>query len=706
MKNLAVTLTLLFTSLALVACAHHDTFVKADDTALGRVVVYRNGIAFYERRAKAQQEALTLQVPSDKVDDFLKSLTVKDAVTGETVPVSYPTSGASDGSTVHMTIQLPRNRTNDVILTYITEAPAWKPSYRVVVKDDDTVGFQGWAIVDNTSGEDWKAVRVGVGSSSALSFRYDLRSVQNVHRETLGGAVRFAHAPPGGMGLSSEKRVAQLTFAEVAAEMIPTPEGHPDANLDFAESSMVGPVGDSGSGGIGSLGRGAGGGGMSPPPAAAVRRVRQEKKAKARVAKLAKKIKKLDREVTLSGYAKANEEDSEERSLDRANRLRNELIAQGVAPGRLRVVGHGHVRGKKGGVELNVHSAGAGNSGALESDEPVGESHFESTSPMTIARGTSAMVSMVNTDTPGEVVYLYAPDAERGHERYAFRAVRFHNPTDSSLEPGPVTVYGEGRFVGEGLSEAVPPGATSLVPFALDRQVVVERKGHTKDRIARLTKVHNGVCTAEVQHTRRSVLTVSNRLSSEALVYIRHEVPEGWDILKSPAIKEKMGRSHLFVVKMGAGETREVEISEATPLSRTIDLRSQVGVDLMRTYLSASSDDAEFTRSMKGLLTLHDDVTRNQEMIVSLQERNAEYRQRLNELHIQIASLRLVKAGNSLLRHLRKKMKDMSERVQEATIKIVNHQEQLMLARIRFQDGISELSLEKAAVAQVDTTEN
>ena len=49
------------------------------------------------------------------------------------------------------------------MLTYVTESPAWKPSYRVVVGDKGKVMLEGWAIVDNTSGEDWKGVLVGVG---------------------------------------------------------------------------------------------------------------------------------------------------------------------------------------------------------------------------------------------------------------------------------------------------------------------------------------------------------------------------------------------------------------------------------------------------------------------------------------------------------------------------------------------------------------
>ena len=58
----------------------HASFVKVDDVALGRVVIYRNGVAFYERRATVYGGMLTVSVPRDRVDDFLKSLTVVDAI--------------------------------------------------------------------------------------------------------------------------------------------------------------------------------------------------------------------------------------------------------------------------------------------------------------------------------------------------------------------------------------------------------------------------------------------------------------------------------------------------------------------------------------------------------------------------------------------------------------------------------------------------
>ena len=65
----------------------------------------------------------------------------------------------------------------------------------------------------------------------------------------------------------------------------------------------------------------------------------------------------------------------------------------------------------------------------------------------------------------------------RGNARFAFKAVRIANPTGATLEAGPITVYGEGRYVGEGLTDAVAPHAAVVIPYALDRQIVVDAGG-------------------------------------------------------------------------------------------------------------------------------------------------------------------------------------------------------------------------------------
>ena len=47
--------------------------------------------------------------------------------------------------------------------------------------------------------------------------------------------------------------------------------------------------------------------------------------------------------------------------------------------------------------------------------------------------------------------------------------------------------------------------------------------------------------------------------------------------------------------------------------------------------------------------------------------------------------------------HLQTKMKEISQRVQENTIAIVNLQEKLMVAKVKFNEGLAELTLEKKA---------
>src|SRR5262249_57175033 len=163
-------------------------------------------------------------------------------------------------------------------------------------------------------------------------------------------------------------------------------------------------------------------------------------------------------------------------------------------------------------------------------------------------------------------------ESARGDGRFAFRSVRFRNPTASTLETGPVTVYGEGRFIGEGLTESIAPHAMAVVPFALDRQVVVERDETAGDRIARLTRLSRGILTCDVRHTRTTRLKITNRQSAPAIVLVRHTVPKGWTLGKGVAAAEKYGEAHLFRIELLAGQSRTIEIEESTPMPRTLDL--------------------------------------------------------------------------------------------------------------------------------------
>ena len=209
-----------------------SSYVRSPDTVLGRVVIYRNGVAYFERSATVEGDTLRLAVPAERVDDFLRSLTVIDADTGQPAPVSYPTSGARQGGTrlIDMKIGLSGAATHRLKLSYVTESPSWKPSYRLVMDKPGKVDVQGWAIVDNTSGEDWNRIKLGVGSSSAMSFRYDLHTVRTVERETLRSNDLFAQAPPVGGATYGQVGgttpvLAELSDSSLASETAAADEG-------------------------------------------------------------------------------------------------------------------------------------------------------------------------------------------------------------------------------------------------------------------------------------------------------------------------------------------------------------------------------------------------------------------------------------------------------------------------------------------------
>lgn len=59
-------------------------------------------------------------------------------------------------------------------VAYLTETPVWKTSYRLVLDEDKAPYLQGWAIVENTTEQDWRDVKLSLVSGRPISFTMDL----------------------------------------------------------------------------------------------------------------------------------------------------------------------------------------------------------------------------------------------------------------------------------------------------------------------------------------------------------------------------------------------------------------------------------------------------------------------------------------------------------------------------------------------------
>ena len=61
-----------------------------------------------------------------------------------------------------------------LFVSYISEVPVWKATYRIVLTPKRAPLLQGWAIVDNTVGQDWEKVQLSLVAGAPQSFVQNL----------------------------------------------------------------------------------------------------------------------------------------------------------------------------------------------------------------------------------------------------------------------------------------------------------------------------------------------------------------------------------------------------------------------------------------------------------------------------------------------------------------------------------------------------
>lgn len=116
---------------------------------------------------------------------------------------------ANDKKTVSINFQGQGAR--EVLVGYVQESPIWKTSYRLVLRDNDPILLQGWAIVENTSDEDWKQVALTLVSGRPISFVMNMYQPLYVPRPWVEPEL-FASLRPQTYGQDMDR--ANLEFAK------------------------------------------------------------------------------------------------------------------------------------------------------------------------------------------------------------------------------------------------------------------------------------------------------------------------------------------------------------------------------------------------------------------------------------------------------------------------------------------------------------
>jgi len=127
-------------------------------------------------------------------------------------------------------------KSREVKAEYIMPMPAWKSSYRLLLGEGSAPSMlEGWAIVDNTTGEDWTNVRMALISGKPISFISDLYAPKYIQRMTAELPEDQAVAPTVYMGATTTGSPAP---APMLAKKSPLAM-RPSAGLAVAEQMQI-----------------------------------------------------------------------------------------------------------------------------------------------------------------------------------------------------------------------------------------------------------------------------------------------------------------------------------------------------------------------------------------------------------------------------------------------------------------------------------
>jgi hypothetical protein len=377
---------------------------------------------------------------------------------------------------------------------YVTEAPLWKMSYRLVLggKGDAKPYLQGWAHVENTSDDDWDGVSLSLVAGRPISFIQDLYQPLYLPRPTVAPDVVASPLP-------------QTHGSNLQEELKRRPAATP------AEPSMNAPAGPGGSGGMGGFGGG---------------------------------------ETLGRSAGKAT-----------ASMYRRDM-AESLA------------------------DAAAGSVEAAAAGQEAGELfRYDISSPVTLPRQQAAMIPVVAGGIEATKVSIF--NADTG-PRYPLNAVRITNGTGLHLKGGPLTLFDEETYAGDGKMEDVPKGDTRYISYAVDLTIEGDRRdpGGSSEEVTSFLR--RGVLTCTRTETRRTEYTLKSRAEKARTVIVEQPILPEFTLAEPKEPSERTSDRYRFTVTLEPGKSQTLKVVETRPVSEVVGILD-APIDQLTLWISRPS---------------------------------------------------------------------------------------------------------------------
>src|SRR5262249_55759936 len=145
---------------------------------------------------------------------------------------------------------------------------------------------------------------------------------------------------------------------------------------------------------------------------------------------------------------------------------------------------------------LDPHTMATAVHAATKPADVAGSVRYALSAPLSIRRGGTSMVAILDKPIDASDVYLWRPQAAApGSDRHRYRAVKLANTSGFTLEPGPIAIFARGSFVGDSLLSRLAIGETAWIPYAVDGATTVTVETTADERPLRIVAVHHGVAT-------------------------------------------------------------------------------------------------------------------------------------------------------------------------------------------------------------------
>jgi hypothetical protein len=457
----------------------------------------------------------------------------------------------------------------DLFVSYVSEVPVWKATYRLVLpaaSEKRQPLLQGWAIIDNTVGEDWENVQLSLVAGAPQSFVQQISRPYYVQRPVVPLPQRVSLSPQTHQGaiVASGFGVMTGTVTDRSGGIIPGATvvvNRGNARVSSAITDRTGryrlPGLDPGQyqlvftlsgfktltySGVNVTG------GMET-----VLNATMEVGSLSETVTVSSSVSTTGRGSTVSGLPQ-NEVNI---STDGVNPTRNSLNFVTMTP---RLDATEEVSVARAAQQVDAAAAQLGDLFEYKLKEPV-----------TIRKNQSALVPILNSEVTAERVSLW--NAATGSTR-ALRAVWLTNATGLTLDGGSFSVIDGQAFAGEGIVEPLKAGEKRLLSYALDLALTIDSKGDALPSQIKKIQVSRGVMIVQTEERVRRTYSARNDDSEPRTLVIEHPARGGWSIGGTLKPAESSVAWHRFRVTVEPRTTATFTVEETRPLETQVEVSS------------------------------------------------------------------------------------------------------------------------------------